>query len=357
MECFILNEMVNSKEALEQLSLFLYTMQNYERITTFLPISEGLRSFDGISSTVPAALNNFEQDSVAIDVRLMLQRKYFSYKDAVQIRKLAQYLKRTNLVDKGAMNQFDMKLDELKNSEVELSLQDGTIVSGQVSNIEDATYGTLLHADRNRAERLVNTPGDIRLLALSPFVIKREDLLFHFRDLCLEANIEPLCSSDRKTASILRWLETSNKDLLITNSPFWTNVVGHNASEEELDEIVGQTSNEDKFALLTAMNFLHLLLNEPLDIKTLRKLVKRSFWKGWKNFEEVAKAVRAINNPGISSYVEHAENESYARIKILPNVDDAFIVTEPQLIHNPGACIYLVKRAEKWKVYQLQIMR
>ena len=85
--------------------------------------------------------------------------------------------------------------------------------------------------------------------------------------------------------------------------------------------------------------------------------MKRSFWKGWKNFEEVAKAVRAINNPGISSHVEHAENESYARIKILPNVDDAFIVTEPQLIHNPGACIYLVKRAEKWKVYQLQIMR
>lgn len=54
MECLILNETVNNKEALEQLSLFLYTMQNYERITTCLPISEELRSFDGISSTVPA---------------------------------------------------------------------------------------------------------------------------------------------------------------------------------------------------------------------------------------------------------------------------------------------------------------
>ena len=170
MECLILNETVNNKEALEQLSLFLYTMQNYERITTCLPISEELRSFDGISSTVPAALNNFEQDSVAIDVRLMLQRKYFSYKDAVQIGKLTHYLKRTNLVDKEAMNQFDEKLNELRNSEVELSLQDGTIVSGQVSNIEDATHGTLLHADRDRAERLINTPGDMRLLALSPFV-------------------------------------------------------------------------------------------------------------------------------------------------------------------------------------------
>lgn len=147
---------------------------------------------------MPAALNNFEQDSVAIDVHLMLQRKYFSYNDAVQIRKLAQYLKRTNLVDKEATHQFDKKLDELKNSEVELSLQDGTIVSGQVSNIEDATYSTLLHADRDRAERLVNTPGNMRLLALSPFVIKREDILFHFRDLCLGANIESLRSSQGK---------------------------------------------------------------------------------------------------------------------------------------------------------------
>lgn len=151
-------------------------------------------------------------------------------------------------------------------------------------------------------------------------------------------------------------MEISNKDLLITNSPFLANVVGHNASEGELDEIVCQTRNEDKFALLTAIDFLHLLLNEPLNIKILHKLVKRSFWKDWKSFEEAAKAVRAINNPGISSHVEHAENESYARIKILPNVDGAFIITEPQLIHNPSAYIYLVKRTGKWKVYQLQIM-
>lgn len=63
----------------------------------------------------------------------MLQRKYFSYKDAVQIRKLTHYLKRTNLVDKEAMNQFDEKLNELKNSEVELSLQNGAIVQGRLA--------------------------------------------------------------------------------------------------------------------------------------------------------------------------------------------------------------------------------
>lgn len=166
-------------------------MQSYEKTAAYLPISEGLRSFDGTSSTLASALHNFEQDCVGIDVRLMLQRKHFTHKEIVHIKKLARGLKTINTVDQKSMKKLDMKLTALKKLTAELSLGNGAMVQGQVKNIEDATYGDLLHADFDRAERLANTPETMRLLALSPFVIKREELLLYLKDLCLEAGINP----------------------------------------------------------------------------------------------------------------------------------------------------------------------
>ena len=90
-----------------------------------------------------------------------------------------------------------MKLTVLKKLTAALSFGNGAMVQGQVKNIKDATYGNLLHADFNRTERLVNTPGTMRLLTLSPFFIK-EKLLLYLKHLCLEAGINPSYTPKRK---------------------------------------------------------------------------------------------------------------------------------------------------------------
>ena len=74
------------------LPLFLYTMRDYERITAYVAVSEGLRLFDFTSATTAGALASYESDSVAIDARLMLQRKYFQHDEGLHWKKLLSYI-------------------------------------------------------------------------------------------------------------------------------------------------------------------------------------------------------------------------------------------------------------------------
>lgn len=155
----------------------------------------------------------------------------------------------------------------------------------------------------------------------------------------------------------MRWAESSSDNLLITNSPYWKNTIGHDLEESELVNTVTKINEDDITALKTASDFFYLLIEEPLENNTLREMVTRSFWKHWISFEQVAKALKTINNPGISTCVEHLEGETKARVKILPNVDKGFVITEPQLIHIHGAYIHLIKQKKKWKVNKLEIMQ
>ena len=61
----------------ETTSALLSTIDAYKKIADSLPISEELRAFRGDIREATAALDSIEEDSTAIDVRLMLQRKYF----------------------------------------------------------------------------------------------------------------------------------------------------------------------------------------------------------------------------------------------------------------------------------------
>lgn len=344
------NKQNNDDNAHELLSLFLYTMQSYERITSYLPISEGLRSFNGTNATLESALAHFESDCAAIDVRLMLQRKYFSDAEPIQLRKLRQALESIGILETHEPDHFDNQLDELRESTVELGLSNGITISGQFKNLLDATYGTLLHADIDRAMRLVSTPENMRLIAISPFVIKREKLLLSFKDLCEKSGITALYCTEAQSAPVLRWTEASKDECSIMRSPFWANMIGHDADYEDLNEIADNNSIDDNFVILLAWHFFELLKTEPLDIERLEELVWEEFWEEWSNFEQAAEIFNSLESPGVSTTVGHAGGDNYAQIKILTHVNEPFVVTKPQLIPCPHILICLTKRANIWKI-------
>lgn len=72
----------------ESASALLSTIDAYKKIADSLPISEELRAFRGDIREATAALDSIEEDSTAIDVRLMLQRKYFSKGDSANIKRI-----------------------------------------------------------------------------------------------------------------------------------------------------------------------------------------------------------------------------------------------------------------------------
>lgn len=133
---------------------------------------------------------------------------------------------------------------------------------------------------------------------------------------------QPLLHAKKEDAApILRWAESPSDNLLITYSPYWKNTIGHDLEESELVNIATKINENDIAALKTASDFFYLLIEEPLENNALRKMVTRSFWKHRISFEQAAKALKTINNPGISSYVEHLGGKIKVRVKILPHVD------------------------------------
>lgn len=338
------------EEAQQLLALFLYSMQYYNRAVKQLVISEGLRRFDGSSSTAKFALTSFDSDCVAIDVRLMLQRKYFSNSDKVQFKKLLKAAQAAGIVDETDANVFRTRLIALNSKSVELSLSDGTTISGQYTNAEDATYGSLLHADLVRSLRLIRFPQEMRLLSLAPYILAREDLLFAFCDLCLGANIEPLKDDSVNKESVLRWCESSETERGIKHSPYWSNIVGRDLDGGEIERIANGNTLDDNIAILIATSFFHLLLKHSLDIPALRELVWEEFWEDWGDFEEAASFVCSIKNPGVSTHVMHEGGENYAQVKVLPHILDPWVTETPQLFRNTGCLICLTKHKSIWKV-------
>lgn len=338
------------KKAGRLLSLFLYSMQYYDRTIKQLVVSEGLRRFDSSSSTVESALASFDSDCVAIDVRLMLQRKYFANSDKVQLKKLLEVARSIGVVNEADINAFRDRLISLNSRPIELSLSDGTTISEQYANAEDATYGALLHADLDRSLRLIRFPQEMRLLSLAPYILAREDLLLAFRDLCLDANLAPLEEDSIEKESILRWCKSTESERRIKNSPYWSNLIGHDLNKNELGEIANSNTLDDNIAILIATSFFQLLLERPLNVSALRKLVWEEFWEDWGNFERAANFVRTIDNPGGSSCVMHEGGNHYAQVKILPHVLDPWVTETPQLFRNAGCLICLTKRKTVWKV-------
>lgn len=342
-------------ETLQRLSLFLYSMQTYEHISNQLPVSEGLRQFDGRSSTSNTALASIESDCVAIDVRLMLQRKYFSNKEKVQLKKLIRVARNVKSVGGEQIEVIVDRLKAVNSKPIELALADGTIISEQYANAEDATYGVLLHADMERSLRLQSYPEEMRLLSLSPYVLSREEVLFDFRDLLEKSGIESLQAGRRTKAPVLRWRETSRDERGIVQSPYWSNFAGRDLDDSELYDVAKANTLDDNLIVMTVFTFINLLRAKSLDVPTLRKLVWRDFWNDWGDFEQAAQAVRAIPEPGFSSRIKHEGGHEYAQVTILPEVIKPWVTNVPQLFVSNGCTVCLIKRGGIWKVNGIAI--
>ena len=331
------------------LPLFVYSMQRYLALAQRLPVSEGLRSFDRTSRTIPAALARFEDDAAAIDVRLMLQRKYFQNGERLQLRKMLDDKSIATMLGEHETLRLLDQLDELKWEEVELVLPTGERVNDLFKIAENVTYASLLHGDLERAKEAVEYPERMLLLVLAYYILKREALLLDFLKLCENTSVSALHLEDDACGAVLRWKRADGSAMKITGSPYWRGLVGKDASEGDLEDIAQSNSLDDNLVICIACAFLERLREEPFDIHSARQLVWRCYWRDWGDFSEARSAYLAIENPGFASRVHHEGGPQYAQIHIFARTPEPFIVDEPQCIQS--ACILtLRKRFRKWKV-------
>lgn len=328
--------------------LHMFTIDAYKRLANTLPLDEKLVHFGPHCFSKIAELELGDETFAAVSMRLILQRKYFVRGKDLFLRRLLKFAKQDFESGKDVIESLLDSLDVLNCQSVEFAFGDGRVVEGAHANIEDAMCGVLMHADIARAENLVSVPEHMRLVALAPYVAERERILLQFSEFLYNAGIKPLSRKEECSATVS--FESKDACRQIENSPFWRNLRGKDLGDETIEKIAQQTSLDDSEIIITVLRFKEALSESPLDLSELNSLVARETICRWGDFSQAAKLLEG--DYGMSTLVRHQDDGS-ALVKILPNVQEPFMIEGPQLIEG-GHEIVLVKQGGIWKIWAMR---
>lgn len=328
--------------------LYLYTIDVYKRLVGVLPLDDCLARFNPQSFSEIGNLELGDEAFAAVSMRLMLQRKYFARGKDLFLKKLLKSAEQDFEMAKDKAASLLADLDELNGRPMEFVFGDGVIVEGAYANVEDMVYGALLHADRKRVENLVNVSECMRILALAPYVVGREQILLQFSELLLDEGAKPLAKSEGASATVS--FGAKGAERLIKSSPFWRNLRGKELGAKDIEDAVRQASCEDREILATVYRFKAALSRNPLDCGELASIVAVETVPGWGDFSQVAKMLDG--DYGLSTRIWY-QGDGAALVKLLPNVQEPFLIEGPQLIEG-GHEIVLVKRGESWRIWAMR---
>jgi len=341
---------VHPEEASINIPAFLSAIQSYRTIAEGLPLSDALRGFHGDVKSVSKALAQMQDDSIAVDVRLMLQRKFFAYGQNVNLKELLQAAIKAEIVNRDQALSLIERLADLNEMPIDLSLPDGTSLNSSYDIAEKIIYGSYLHADIGKMKQILSLSPQLKLLATAPFVIAREDLLYRTFDFLVSEGHSPMSTDGQIKAGALCWGNPFDEKKEIASSPYWSNFFGRDADEKEIASIAARNSSGDNVAILVAIRFFQTLCADELDIGLLHELVWEDRWADWGDFHDAQEVALSIAYPGFSSRVLHEGGNEYAQVKVFPKVEDAWVTNTPQLVQGDIYLILLTKRNGVWKV-------
>ena len=303
--------LINSK-----LYLFLYTMREYKRFSNGLSNHELTDDYD-------------EEAYVQINTKLILLRKYGSKGQPVFVEEILEEIKKIYPQKSDDVDNILIEYHSIINMQIEQILTDGTKLN-LYQTIEDVMYGLYLHADANRIQRLLQTDESLRFVCIRKYVEDFENVLYKMVE-CLEECGVDVEEIQKEHASIIA-VGNQNENQSVRNSPFWSNIYGHDADDEELAQICTQLEIEDIEIILRCNIFLEALKKEIVPMDILDKLIFPSTKKDWGDYSEAREFYLSIKNPGISSKVRYYEQHTMAYVRIYPQVDNPFVVSTPHVI-------------------------
>lgn len=322
--------------------LFLYTVDEYKRFANHLPIKS------------PAGLSDdyTEADYIGVQVRLMLLRKYYgsSDKENVNFKRLLSEAKE-EFPDKS--NEWEIllsKFDMIEAQQIEHLLSDGTKLN-IYKTIEDCVYGLYLHADESKINRLENTTEAIRFFCTRKYIVEIEKIIFLLYDLLVDCGVNP-CITSSTNRSPMIYLGDTNKNIqAVTASPYWGNIYGRDATDDDIEQIGQEMTHEEKKILYLCKAFTIELKKSPIDVKKLRKHIHPAARSGWGNFQTAQMFFCSIPSPGFSTKVRYNKNKNTAYVRIFPKVDECFLINTPR-VFSEGYEFALCKWFGQWMIYQ-----
>lgn len=320
----------------DEIQLFIFTMEEYKRFYNQIPKCKITDTYD-------------EASYVQINTKLMLLRKYGSIGENVYIKRVIE-----RAINKYSNKEIELKkiLEEylkIETQQLEYILSDGS-KQNIYDSIEDVMYGMYLHADENRIKRLMQAEENLRFVCVRKYVQELENIVFQLYNLLknFEENLSMIKKIDKAPTIFLGDNKLNKQE--IKKSTHWSNLYGKDGTLKDIDNFIEENGLESVVIIGICYSFISELKKDDISKDVLDNLIHPETKKDWGDYSEAKYLYESIENPGLSMGVEYNENHTMAYLKVLPKVDDIFVIHNTHVI-NEVYKIYLVKYKNQWKIY------
>ena len=230
-------------------------------------------------------------------------------------------------------------------------MSDGTKLN-LYESIEDVMYGLYLHADQNRILRMSHTKELLRFFCTKKYVEEIEIIVLELYDFLTKNNISCITETEHARAPVIHLGLPGASAQNIKLSPYWGNMYGSDATDEDVKSLFKNNTEEECVILLQVRFFLEELAKENVSISTLKNMVFESTLEQWGDFSETISLLKKIQKPGISNRVRFNNEKDVAYVRVLPNVEEIFIIFSPHVITDVyDVTLIKDKNANEWKIF------
>lgn len=223
---------------------FLYTVEEYKRFEKSIPTEKNHSLLDTYT----------EADYIGIQTKLMILRKYSYYRDLVYIPTIIESAKKTFPVLGDALGAIKKKYDEVEKNQLQSISSEGNKMS-LFEMQECVLYGLYLHADEDKIIKLLDLNEALYFSMTRKFVEELEVVLLELYELLVTRIDDKYERKKSQKAPVIFAgnLEQSKQE--VKGSPYWGNLYGKDATDEDLLETLLDNSEEDMLILLKCLTF------------------------------------------------------------------------------------------------------
>ena len=304
---------------------FLFTVEEYKRFAKCFPVIKKHTLLDDYN----------ENDYVAVQTKLMILRKYSYRSDSVYIPKVLESAKNLYNELDVLLTDIQSRYDDIEKNQLQAVLSDGRKLS-LFEMQECVVYGLYLHADQDKIEKLLNSNEALQFTMNRKYVEDLEELLLEIYDLLIIKVEEKYQRKQYQKAPVIFTGDIENNKHEIKGSPFWSNLYGKDATEEELRKIFFENTEEDMIIILMCIAFL----------------TTREQWGDFSQLNNMCK--NELSKVGWSTKVRYNEEHNMAYVHLYPNVEEPFLLEQPHVIMDLTV-ITLVRENDTygWRIFAI----
>ena len=317
-------------------------MKEYKRFIAQLPLCRNSSLGDSTD----------ESTYIAVQTRLMLIRKYVSagksnpvYIENILRETKSKFPDKTEYIDK-LQNQFT----QIYKQSFEQVLSDGTKLN-LYRSMEDVIYGLYLHADEDKILRLSFSNQHMRFHCIKKYVEDVEAILLEIDEFLIKHKIFSIDEKSHAKAPVIHLAGSDSLSQEIRQSPYWSNMYGHDAKDEDIKRIFEGVTSEEFQILLYAILFFEELAKTEISVARMRDIVYEPKIEEWGNFSEAASFYRQIPHMGINNRIRFNEQNDTAYVYLNPNVESAFVISSPHIVADVYELSFIKNSENIWRIF------